>query len=82
MSMKNLFTLRTLHATLKDITVFLCVALPIVYCVGLLYVVYALDNNIMLLAYYAVNLIAGISVVTGLCILATIGIGLYLKERR
>ena len=82
MSMLNLKFLRELHVILKDISIFLCVALPIVYCIGLLYVVYALDNNIMLVAYYAVNLIAGISVVTGLCILATIGLGLYLKERR
>ena len=80
--MLNLIVMKQLHSILKDITVFLCVALPIVYCVGLLYVVYALDNNIMLVAYYAVNLIAGISVVTGLCIRATIGLGLYLKKRR
>ena len=80
--MLNLIVMKQLHSILKDIALFLCVALPVIYCVGLLFVVYALDNNIMLVSYYSVKLIAGISVVTGLCILATIGLGLYLKERR
>ena len=80
--MLNLIIMKQLHSILKDITVFLCVALPIVYCVGLLFVVYALNNNIALVSYYAVKLIAGISVVAGLCILATIGLGLHLSKRR
>ena len=82
MSMLNLKFLRELHVILKDITVFLCVALPIVYCVGLLFVVYALNNNIMLVSYYSVELIAGISVLAGLCIMVTIGLGLHLSKRR
>ena len=82
MSNLNLIIMKQLHSILKDITVFLCVALPIVYCVGLLFVVYALNNNIALVSYYAVKLIAGISVVAGLCILATIGLGLHLSKRR
>ena len=82
MSNLNLIIMKQLHSILKDITVFLCVALPIVYCVGLLFVVYALNNNIMLVSYYAVKLIVGISVVAGLCILATIGLGLHLSKRR
>ena len=80
--MLNLIVMKQLHSILKDITVFLCVAVPIVYCVGLLFVVYALNNNIMLVSYYAVKLIAGISVVAGLCILVTIGLGLHLSKRR
>ena len=80
--MLNLKFLRELHVTLKDITIFLCVALPIVYCVGLLFLIYTVDNNYMLVSYYAIKVIASISIVTSLCLLVTIGLGLYLKERR
>ena len=82
MSNLNLIIMKQLHSILKDIALFLCVALPIVYCVGLSFVVYGLDNNAMLVSYYAVKLIAGISVVAGLYILATIGLGLHLSKRR
>ena len=80
--MLDLIVMKKLHVILKDITIFLCVALPIVYCVGLLFLIYALNNNIMLVSYYAVKLIAGISVLAGLCIMVTIGLGLHLSKRR
>ena len=79
--MLNLIVMKKLHVILKDITIFLCVALPIVYCVSLLFLIYALNNNIMLVSYYAVKLIAGISVLAGLCIMVTIGLGLHLSKR-
>ena len=79
--MLDLIVMKKLHVILKDITIFLCVALPIVYCVGLLFLIYALNNNIMLVSYYAVKLIAGISVLAGLCIMVTIGLGLHLSKR-
>lgn len=80
--MLNLKFLRELHVILKDIAVFLCVALPIVYLIGTLFLIYALDNNIMLVSYYAIRVIASISAMTSLWVLATIGLGLYLNKRR
>mgnify|MGYP003399458634 len=74
--------MKQLHSILKDIALFLCVALPIVYCVGLSFVVYGLDNNAMLVSYYAIKVLASISAVTCLCILATKGLGLHLSKRR
>ena len=80
--MLNLKLLRDLHVILKDITVFLCVALPIVYSVCLIILIYTVDNNYALVSYYAIKVIASISIVTSLCILATIRLGLHLSKRR
>ena len=80
--MLNLKFLRELHVILKDITIFLCVALPVVYCLGLAILIYTVDNEYGLVSYYAIKVIASVSVVTSLCLLMTIGLGLYLKERR
>lgn len=82
MSMLNLKFLRCLHSILKDISLFLCVATPIIYCVGLLLVIYTTDSNLVLVSYYAVKAIAILSVVTVVCVLATMGLGLHLSQRR
>lgn len=82
MSMLNLKFLRCLHSILKDITVFLCVALPVVYCVSLMFLIYAIDNNFMLVFYYAIRIMAMVSAAASVCIVSTIGLGLYVNERR
>ena len=80
--MLNLKFLRCLHSILKDITMFLCVALPIVYCVGLAILIYTVGQDYTIVSYYVIKLIAITTIVTGMCVLATIGIGLHLSQRR
>lgn len=80
--MLNLKFLRELHVILKDITIFLCVALPVVYCVGLMILIYTVDRDLLLMSYYAVKITATISAVTSTAIVVTIGLGLHLSKRR
>ena len=80
--MKNLFTLKTLHATLRDLCVLLWVALPIIWCVCLLFLIYTVETEFNLVAYYTFKGIALTAIVAGLCTVVTIGLGLYLKKRR
>ena len=82
MSMLNLKFLRELHSIMKSVTLFYCVAMPVVYSVGLVFLIYTIDSDLLLMSYYAIRFIAGMSVVTVLCITATIGLGLYLSKRR
>ena len=74
--------MKKLHSILRNLALFLCVALPIIYCVGLVVLIYAVSNNEQLVSYYAIKAVALITVVTTACILGTIWLGLHLTERR
>ena len=74
--------MKQLHSILKDIALFLCVTLPVVYCVGLAILIYTVGQDCAIVSYYVIKLIAITTIVTCLCVLATKGLGLHLNKRR
>ena len=82
MSNLNLIIMKQLHSILKDIALFLCVALPVICSICLVFIIYTWNSDQLLLAYYAVKLMAIVTAISGLAVLSACGLGLYLKERR
>lgn len=74
--------MKDLHSILKTVTLFFCVALPVIYSIGIVFLIYTLDSNLLLMSYYAIRFVAGMSIATVMCITATMGLGLYLSKRR